>query len=241
MEKCRNRDSYWLIHPKSHICISGREKDKNPGVLGPSLVGRSELLWNECIMSKSQSYYILISWLRQLGWVNLTFWSQDFLIFKMGILLITENFCEISTAWQTLQAVYPMSITSPSSKDPDFVWGSNGPLEACPSPWWKWPNFCQWLISWGFLGKLLPYGIRLCPFLLPTCSCRQCKCRAGSEQPCPSQGNLCTQADSNMLKMAKRNEKSPGMALSLNSLTSHGLPASRLPMGEKKNPHLAKL
>ena len=46
------------------------------------------------------------------------------------------------------------------------------------------------------------------------------------EQPYPKTGNVCIKADSNMLKMAKGTEKSPGRAPSLNSLTSHGLPAA---------------
>ena len=46
------------------------------------------------------------------------------------------------------------------------------------------------------------------------------------EQPYPKPGNVFIKADSNMLKMAKRKEKSPGRAPSLNSLTSRGLPAA---------------
>lgn len=45
-------------------------------------------------------------------------------------------------------------------------------------PWWKWHSFCQWLMAEGFWGKLLSNGIRLCPYLLPACSCRS---RAVSE------------------------------------------------------------
>ena len=95
---------------------------------------------------------------------------------------------------------------------------------------------CQWLISWGFLGKLLSNAIRLCPFLLPACSCRS---RAVS-------GAAISQARKHMHQVRRQHAEDgkeerakpwDGMAPSLNSLTSHGclLPASRLPMGEKKS------
>lgn len=82
----------WNI--QSHICFSGGEKDQNPAVWGPM----GDMLWNHYyghgLMFKSQSCCTLIPWLRQLGWVHLTFLSQDVLIFEMGIMLTSEKLHE---------------------------------------------------------------------------------------------------------------------------------------------------
>lgn len=104
----------------------------------------------------------------------------------------------------------------------------------------KWHSFCQWLISWGFLGKLLPCGIRPCPFLLLTCSRRQYRCRAGSATAVSQSWKLTREGRIQNAEDGKEKREKTWVALSLNSFASHEMPASRLPTGEKNKPCFGK-
>lgn len=202
--------SYWLVRPKSHICILDREKDQTPSVLGTSPVRRGDLWDERDITFKSQPGYILTSWLSQLRWVNSAFLSQDFLLFGMGMILISREF------WGDFNSIGDTASSLPNVhysfflKGPQF-WGrgsDNGPLSMLMSLMPKWRRFCQWLIKWGFLGKLSPCGIRPRPFLFPIRSSR--KDRAGSRAAMSQSWKLIYEARLQHAEDSTGKRKGPG-------------------------------
>ena len=176
-------------------------------------------------MSKSQSYYSLISWLRQLGWVNIS--EPGFLHLWNG-----NNAYFIEFSWDFLSmadtaTAYPCLLPLLPKRTPILFGAAMCLCKQAHLPHGSETISCQWLISWGFLGKLFSNAIRLCPFLLPACSCRS---RAIS-------GAAISQARKRMHQGRRQHAEDgkeerakswDGMASSLNSLTSHGLPAACL-------------